>query len=103
MGIIAALTFPVHRQKVPIETTVLGRYYLWFSYTSYVEGYMCSNLNFDELLTVMILSFRTDMPGQTVQTQIRLLLEEQSDQALHCLPFHLHRLDPLLHHGNFSV
>ena len=30
------------------------------------------------LHTVMILSFRTDMPGQTVQTQIRLLLEEQS-------------------------
>ena len=30
--------------------------------------------------TVMILSFRTDMPGQTVQTQIRLVLEEQSDQ-----------------------
>ena len=46
--------------------------------------------------TVTILSFRTDMPGQTVQTQIRLLLEEQSDQGLHCLSFHLHRLDPLL-------
>ena len=29
--------------------------------------------------TVMILSFRTDMPGQTVRTQIRLLREEQSD------------------------
>ena len=29
--------------------------------------------------TVMVLSFRTDMPGQTVQTQIRLLHEEQSD------------------------
>ena len=43
--------------------------------------------------TVMILSFRTDMPGQTVQTQIRLLLEEQSDQGLHCLPFRPHRLD----------
>ena len=32
-------------------------------------------------------------PDQTaprgVQTQIRLLLEEQSDQGLHCLPFHL--------------
>ena len=28
----------------------------------------------------MILSFWTDMPGQTVQTQIRL--EEQSDQGL---------------------
>ena len=32
--------------------------------------------------TVMTLSFLTDMPGQTVQTQIRLLLEEQSDQGL---------------------
>ena len=32
---------------------------------------------------------------QTVQTQIRLLLEEQSDQGLHCLPFRLHRLDAL--------
>ena len=40
----------------------------------------------------MILSFRTDMPGQTVQTQI---LEEQSNQGLHCLPFCLHRLDSL--------
>ena len=34
----------------------------------------------------MILSFRTDRPGQTVQTKIRLLVEEQSDQSLHCLP-----------------
>ena len=49
-------------------------------------------------ITVMILSFRTDLPGQTVQTQIRLLLEEkQSDQGLHCLPFRLHRLDSLLY------
>ena len=36
--------------------------------------------------TIMILRFRTDRPGQTVQTQIRLLLEEQSDLGLHCLP-----------------
>ena len=36
--------------------------------------------------TVMILNFRTERPGQTVQTQIRLLLEGQSDQGLHCLP-----------------
>ena len=43
--------------------------------------------------TVMILSFRIDRPGQTVQTQIRQLLEEQSDQGLHCLQFPLHRLD----------
>ena len=47
--------------------------------------------------TVIILSFRTDMSGQTVQTQIRLLFEEQSDQGLHCLPFRLHRLDSLLY------
>ena len=50
-----------------------------------------------ETATVMILSFRTDRPGQTVQTQIRLLLEEQSDQGLHCLPFRLHRLDSLVY------
>ena len=49
------------------------------------------------LHTVMFLSFRTDMPGQTVQTQIRLLLAELSDQGLHCLPFRLHRLDSLLY------
>ena len=45
----------------------------------------------------MILSFRTVLPGQTVQTQIRLLLEEQSDQGLHYWPFRLHRLDSLLY------
>ena len=45
--------------------------------------------------TIMILSFRTDRSGQTVQTQIRLLLEEQSDQGLHCLLFHLHLFDEI--------
>ena len=37
-------------------------------------------------------------PDQTapLQTQIRLLLEEQSDQGLHCLQFPLHLLDALL-------
>ena len=43
----------------------------------------------------MILNFRTDMSGQTVQTQIRLLLEEQYDQGLHCLLFHLHVFDKI--------
>ena len=42
----------------------------------------------------MILSFQTDMSGQTVQTQIRLLLY----QGLHCLLFRLHGLDSL-HYG----
>ena len=43
--------------------------------------------------TVIILSFRTDRSGQTVQTQIRLLIEEQSDQGLHFLLFYLHLFD----------
>ena len=46
-------------------------------------------------LTVMILNFWTDRSGQTVQTQIRLLLEEQSDQGLDCLLFHLHVFDKI--------
>ena len=41
----------------------------------------------------MLLSFQTDRSGQTVQTQIRLLLEEQSDQGIHCLLFNLHLLE----------
>ena len=43
----------------------------------------------------MIQSFRTDQSGQTVQTQIRLILEEQSDQGLHCLLLHLHLSDEI--------
>ena len=54
------------------------------------------------LHTIMILSFQSDMSGQTVHTQIRLLLEEQSDQGLHCLQFHLHLLEALLY-GNASL
>ena len=40
----------------------------------------------------MILSFQTDRSGQTVQ-----ILEEQSDQGLHCLPFCWHLLDAFLY------
>ena len=43
--------------------------------------------------TVMNLSFLTDRSRQTVQTQIRLLLEEQSDLGLHSLLFNLHLFD----------
>ena len=45
---------------------------------------------------IKILNIGTDRSGQTVQTQIRLLLKEQSDQGEHCLPFNLHLLDALL-------
>ena len=37
--------------------------------------------------SVIILNFLTNKSGQTVQTQIRL--QEQFDQGLHCLLFHL--------------
>ena len=46
------------------------------------------------LFIIMILSFQILMSGQKVLTQIRLLL---ADQGLHCLPFCLHLLDPLLY------
>ena len=45
--------------------------------------------------TLMTQSFLTDKSGQKLQTQIRLLLEEQSDQGLHCLLFHLHVFDKI--------
>ena len=48
-----------------------------------------------QISTIMILSFRTDRSGQTVKTQIRLLIEEQSDQSLHCLLFYLHLFDKI--------
>ena len=48
-----------------------------------------------EFVGEMILNFQTDRSGQTVQTQMRLLLEEQSDQGLHCLLFHLHDFDKI--------
>ena len=44
----------------------------------------------------MNISFRTNRSKQTVQTLIRLLLEEQSDQGLHCLLLHLHLLETFL-------
>ena len=47
--------------------------------------------------TVMILNIGTDRSEQTVQTQIRLLLMEQSDQGLLCLLFCLHFLNTILH------
>ena len=46
--------------------------------------------------TVMILNFRTDRSGQTVQTLIRLLLQEQSNQGLHYLLFHLRVFDKII-------
>ena len=76
--------------SVKVQADLTGNFQQW--------KYILSSIsNWESTCTVMILSFRTDIPGQTVQTQIRLLLEEQSDQGLHCLPFCLHCLDSLLY------
>ena len=48
-------------------------------------------------VTVIILNIGTDRSEQTVQTQISLLLMEQSDQGLLCLLFCLHLLNTILH------
>ena len=54
-----------------------------------------------ETYYVIFHSIWTDRSGQTVQTQIRLLLQVQSDQDLHCLDFCLHHLE-ISHHGRNS-
>ena len=48
------------------------------------------DLNIKFTTTILALIFQTDRPYQTMQTQIRLLLQENSDQGLHCLSFQLH-------------
>ena len=46
----------------------------------------------------------TGRSEQTVQTQITLLLKEQSDEGLHCLPVHLHSLTAsCILKSNFSI
>ena len=58
---------------------------------SIAELLKSTDTNGSLVITVMILSFWTNRSGQTVQTQIRLLL----DQGLHCLLFHLHLFDKI--------
>ena len=49
------------------------------------------------VLTVNNLNIWINRSEQTVQSQIRLLLMERSDQGLHCFPFLLRLLGGLLH------
>ena len=37
--------------------------------------------------TILTLHIQIGMPDKTVQTQVSLLLKEQTDQGLHCLSF----------------
>ena len=60
--------------------------------------HFCLRLSFgDPAITPNAFLFKTKIllmgqMGRTVQTQIRLLQKEQSDQGLHCLPFPLQLL-----------
>ena len=47
--------------------------------------------------TIIMKSIGTDRSEKTVQTQIRLLLKEQSDQDLFCLLFCQQLLNAILH------
>ena len=60
-------------------------------------SFASSELQIQLSYTVIILNIGTDRSEQTVQTQIRLLLMEQSDQGLLCLLFCLHLLSTILH------
>ena len=42
----------------------------------------------DFIITIFTLNIKRDRPEQIVQTQIRLLLKEQSDHGLHYLLFY---------------
>ena len=56
----------------------------------------CSVIGFGVVPVLQLFRYRETLNNwakkaeQTVQTQPRLLLEEQSGQGLHCLPFDLH-------------
>ena len=75
--------------KQEIKQNKIKAIVMWFTELSLLISINCVL----QSSTVTILSFWTDRSGQTVQTQIRLLLEEQSDQGLHCLLFNLHLFD----------
>ena len=70
-----------------LENTCIGK----MSFTHLLKFIYLHNFRY----TIMTQSFWTVRSGQTVQTQIRLLLKEQSDQGLHCLLFHLHHFDKI--------
>ena len=87
-----------HMVSVRIKKNII-EYFLLCRAVTYV---ILKNLNhftcdIGTVITVIILNIGTDRSEQTVQTQIRLLHEEQSDQGLLCLLFCLHLLNTILH------
>ena len=67
-------TFFTTNNLKPCQAFIVEQASLSFGWT-----YSCKTDLFMTKLDIMILGFRTDRPWKTVQTQIRLLLEEKSD------------------------
>ena len=72
--------------------------YILLTFRNRVKIFLSQNILHSVLNVVYrnILSIRTDRTDKTMKTLIRLLLEEQSDQGLHCLSFYLFRLHIIL-------
>ena len=77
--VVRKLCIPIHVQHMILWRTD-------GNYTLIITKY-CPNLAYCSLITVMILIFWTDRSGQTVQTQIRLLLSGSSLFAIPFAPF----------------
>ena len=90
------MTFDVYRGR---KTTIQYNNSRWihFSKTKKIKLFRTTFIWLNFAYTVIILNIGTDRSEQTVQTQIRLLLMEQSDQGLLCLLFCLHLLNTILH------
>ena len=71
---------------------------IFLTFRNHVKIFLSQNImqNFKSVVYHTNLSIRTGRTAKTVKTLIRLLLEEQSDQGLLCLPFYLLHLH--IHH-----
>ena len=92
------MTLDVYRERKTTIQQLLYFIHIKFMMTAYVMFHKIIPKDIaSTLYTVIILNIGTDRSEQTVQTQIRLLLMEQSDLGLPCLLFCLHLLDTILH------
>ena len=72
--------------------------YIFLTFRNHVKIFLSQNIlhNVSNVVYCKNLSIRTNRSDKTVKTLIRLLLEEQSDQVLHCLSFFLLHLHTIL-------
>ena len=87
--------FAQRYQSQPITTKFHNTAYIFLTFRNHVKIFLSQN-NLHNVSNVVYrknLSIRTNRSDKTVRTLIRLLLEEQSGQVLHCFSFcllHLH-------------